>query len=187
MKKIKRRFLLSLILACALFQVAWAESKVSMTFDKNQYTINYSIETTCSPKLTMEILYDFSHLVKVLPQSAKVTLLEQGDQWYIVQYDYNYILFKCRFVYKTVIIPEENAINFEMVSYWGNSDFIPSPVKAYGRHTIIPGPKYTTILSTQTCIFEKPVNSLKQTVIKYESGTAIAKIEKYLHKMETER
>lgn len=184
MKTLKKIFLLQIFFIYAVFQVALAKSEVTMTFEGNKYTIDYRINTTCSVEQSLDIMYSYSHLIKIALQAEKITLLEQGDNWYTVQYDYQYLIYQTRFIYKTTLDLEKGAIYFKMISFWRSSDFIPKPVEAYGYHKVIQGPGYTTIISTETCIFEKPVDVLKQIVMKHESSIYIANLEAYLKKME---
>ncbi|MCL6590196.1 MAG: hypothetical protein K6U80_09615 [Firmicutes bacterium] len=144
------------------------------------YVLEYSYTTKCPKDLLISILYDFDHLTRIATLAKTIKLVDQGPNWYIVQYEYAYLGYHNRLSYLTTLEPDDNIVRYELIDFWQNIKLLPVPVSAKGYWKVIEGPEFNTIYDSQENIFEKPLSALAKLIMPKETMSYAARLEKYI-------
>ncbi|MBN1695300.1 hypothetical protein JW879_07870 [candidate division WOR-3 bacterium] len=121
-----------------------------LTVKDSVYTVEYQFNTTCSEEKLLEVFYEFSHLENLInKKSTSLEKLDSGEDWYYVKYNYRYFLYKNTSIYRKVILPDENLVNFDVIYFEQNLDWVPEVLNSSGFYKIVKNDTNNTVIYFQ--------------------------------------
>lgn len=184
--KIKRIYLFNILTFIIFISNGQAQEVGSfLTCEDSIYKVEYTFTTRCKKNMLLEICFEFSHLIEFAKQkNTTIKLLESGENWYTVEYDYRYFIYTNNSIYKKTIIPQENLVKFEMINYSQNIGILPKVLAASGYYKVIANEKENEVTYYQKTILDRQMDRFYLKSVKRKTEEFFLNLKEYIEKFE---
>lgn len=146
----------------------------------NGYHIKFKITIDAPIECLLSVVFEYSHLIHFTESADKITLIKKGNDWNIVQYDYDKFLFRHISTYKKILYKEKNLVTFEMIDNELHESILPKIISSKGYYKIISNPNNSTIEYFQEAVVEdKNLNIIYFQIIKNKAFLFAKKMKQY--------
>jgi len=131
---LKFRFGRVLLLAVMILSLTALKPHQIFEYKDSKYTASHTFEVPCSPDQVLADLFDFNQHRLYTKGPDNITLLDKGNQWYKIRYEFSLIGFDASSVYRRTL--RDNCIHYELITLSELSFFIP-PISTIEGHICV--------------------------------------------------